>query len=43
MIQRIRTKRPLTARLAESIGAVLDKHPLLPLGVVLVALYFINS
>lgn len=39
MIRRIRTRRTLAQRALKA----LDDHPFLPLAVVLVALYFINS
>ena len=43
MIRRIPTRRSVSRRLAERIGQALEDHKLLPLAVVLVALYFINS
>jgi len=43
VIQRIRTRRTLGARIFEAIGDALERHKWLPLAVVLVALYFINS
>jgi hypothetical protein len=43
VIRKIPTRRTLAARMVEQLGEALDRHPLLPLAVVLVALYFINS
>lgn len=43
MISRIPTRRPALHRALSAAGEAVDKHPWLPLAVVLVALYFINS